>query len=480
MDTLGYPFFMFPIKPMLYLQPKRWASLLLICLVTGCASTVPTRPSPLADAVPTNFKAQSLPSTVVPTTVAPASWWTIYADPVLNALVERANQGNTDIQIAASRLAHAKALSAQAGAARQPQVGLGAGATRLEGPVLNAAGQEGTLLTAGVNLSYEVDVLGRLAHTRDAAALDQLSRAALLDSARLLTQAQVVQTYLALRSLDEEADVLSQNLAADHQGLQIQAYRLQSGSISEIEFERLRGDSAASGVEVQVLEQRRVELENALAVLVGETPSVFRLARADWTGTLPGLPPSLPAQMLVHRPDITAARKSLLAAQERLGVAQSAWFPSLALTGSGGFASTDLSTLFSVSMQTWALGVLATVPLLDGGRREATVAMADADLMTAAATYRSQVLVALRDVEDQMSATRLLALQLDAMQRAWGASARASELSAARLRNGSISQLEQLDAERRELHTRRQLLQIRASQYQASVALVRAMGGGWN
>ncbi len=465
---------------MLRLQPKRWASLLLVCLVTGCASTLPTRPSPLADLAPPSFKAQSLSPTVVPSLVAPASWWTIYADPVLNALVERANQGNTDIQIAAGRLAHATALSAQAGATRQPQVGLGAGVTRLEGPVLNAAGQQGTLLTTGVNLSYEVDVLGRLAQTRDAAVLDQQSRAALLDSARLLTQTQVVQTYLALRSLDEEADVLRQNLAADHHGLQIQAYRLQAGSISEIEFERLRSESAASGAEARQLEQRRVELENALAVLLGETPSGFQLARADWAGTLPDLPPGLPAQVLVRRPDITAAQKSLLAAQQRLGVAQSAWFPSLALTGSGGFASTDVSTLFSVSMQTWALGVLANVPLLDGGRRKAAAALADADLMTAAATYRSHVLVALREVEDQLSSTRQLALQVDAMQRAWDGAARASELSAARLRNGSISQLEQLVAERRALHSRRQLVQVRASQYQASVALLRAMGGGWN
>ncbi len=397
-------------------RPKRWATLLLIGLVTGCASTSPTRPSLLIDATPTSFKAHTLPHAAASTPVAPARWWTVYSDPVLNALVERANQGNTDIQMAASRLAHAKALSAQAGAARQPQVALGAGATRLEGPLLNAAGQEGTLLTAGVTLSYEVDVLGRLTQTRDAAALDQQSRVALLESARLLTQAQVVQTYLALRTLDEESDVLRQNLAADQQRLQIQAYRLQSGSISEIEFERLRSDSTATGTETQVLEQRRVELENALAVLVGETPSEFKLVRTDWAGSLPVLPPGLPAQVLARRPDITAAKKDLLAAQQRLGIAESAWFPSLTLTGAGGFATTDLGTLFSVSMQTWALGAVAAMPLLDGGRREAALAMADADLVTAAARYRSSVLVALREVEDQLSATRLLALQRDAMQ----------------------------------------------------------------
>jgi multidrug efflux system outer membrane protein len=323
-------------------------------------------------------------------------------------------------------------------------------------------------------------MLGRLSKAGAAATLDQQARAALLDAARLLTQAQVVQTYLALRCLDAEADLLRQSLAAGHQSLLIQAWRLQAGSLSEIDYERLRSDRAAIGAEVPLLQQRRAELENTLAVLLGEAASEFALAPADWTGTLPVLPPGLPAQVLARRPDIAAAQKNLMAAQQRLGIAQTAWFPSLTLSGNSGFASADLSTLFSVSMQTWALGALATLPLLDGGRRDAAVALADADLMAAAATYRSQVLLALREVEDQLSATRLLAQQSDARQRAWGSATRATELSAMRLRNGSVSQLEWLEAQRLELHSRRQLWQAQAAQYQTSVALVRALGGGWD
>jgi multidrug efflux system outer membrane protein len=458
----------------------RCTAALLISLLAGCAGTPAARPGALVLAAPAGFKAHSPPLAAGSSPAALGSWWTVYADPVLNALVERANQGNTDIQIAANRLAQARALAAQAGAARQPQLALGAGGTRQEGPLLNAAGQEGTLFTAGASLSYEVDLLGRLSRAGEAAVLDQQSRAALLDSARLLAQAQVVQAYLALRMLDEEAGVLRQSLAADQQSLRIQAYRLQAGSLSEIAFERLRSDSAVAGAETQVLEQRRAGLENALAVLLGEAPSVFQLPRAAWSGSLPVVPPGLPAQVLARRPDIAAAQKNLLAAQQRLGIAQSAWFPSLALSGNSGFASSDLATLFSVSMQTWALGILATVPLLDGGRRDAAVALADAELMGAAASYRQQVLLALREVEDQLSATRQLALQGEALQRAWGSAQRSTELTATRLRNGSVSQLEWLAAQRQELHSRRQWLQLRAAQYQTSVALVRALGGGWN
>jgi multidrug efflux system outer membrane protein len=464
----------------LTLKLHHGAAVLLLGALCGCTSTAPTRPDPVADAPPVRFKAEAPSPQENPPAVARAQWWTVFDDPVLDGLVERANQGNTDIQIAASRLAYAKAIAAQAGSARQPQAGLSAGASRLEGPLLNAAGQEGTLLTAGATLSYEVDVLGRLSKAGEAAALDQQSRAALLNSARLITQTQVAQTYLALRFLDEETHVLRQSLAADHQALQIQAARLQSGSISEIDFEHQRSESTAAGAQPLVLQQRRTELENTLAVLLGEAPSEFQLEPAAWRATLPMLQPGVPAQVLARRPDISAAQSNVLAAQQRLGIARTAWFPGLTLTGGSGFASTDLSTLFSVSVQTWALGALATVPLLDGGRREASVAMADADLQAAAVSYRSQVLLALREVEDQISATRSLALQSDVMQRAWSSAARARDLSDTRLQSGSISRLDWLNARRSELHTRRQVVLARAAQYQASVALLRAMGGGWN
>jgi multidrug efflux system outer membrane protein len=289
-----------------------------------------------------------------------------------------------------------------------------------------------------------------------------------------------VQTYLALRFLDEEAVMLRQSQAADRQTLQIQAKRLHSGSISEIDFEHVRSKTSAAGAQALALQQRRTELENTLAVLLGEAPSEFQLAPADWRATLPVLQPGVPAEVLARRPDISAAQKNVLAAQQRLGIARTAWFPGLTLTGGSGFASTDLSTLFSVSMQTWALGAMATVPLLDGGRREASVAMANADLQAAADSYRSQVLLALREVEDQISATRSLALQSDVMQRAWSSALWAADLSGTRFQSGSISQLDWLNARRSELLSRRQVLLARAAQYQASVALLRAMGGGWN
>jgi multidrug efflux system outer membrane protein len=160
-------------------------------------------------------------------------------------------------------------------------------------------------------------------------------------------------------------------------------------------------------------------------------------------------------------------------------VARTAWFPDIALTGSGGFASTDLGDLFKWSARSWGIGALLSLPIFDGGRREANLQNAAAQLDVAAAGYRAQVLGAFRDVEDQLAALRLLDAQSQAQGRAVTAATRASALSETRYRNGLVSQIELLDARRSELRNRRQALQVRSAQYQATVGLVRALGGGW-
>jgi multidrug efflux system outer membrane protein len=160
-------------------------------------------------------------------------------------------------------------------------------------------------------------------------------------------------------------------------------------------------------------------------------------------------------------------------------VAKAAWFPDVSLTASGGYASPDLGDLFKWSARAWGIGALASLPILDGGRRSAGVQNASAQLDEAAANYREKVLAALRDVEDELSELRLLAAQTQASGRAVESAARATALSDSRYRNGLVSQLELLDARRSELSNRRQALQVKAAQYQATVGLVRALGGGW-
>ena len=174
-----------------------------------------------------------------------------------------------------------------------------------------------------------------------------------------------------------------------------------------------------------------------------------------------------------------AALALILAALARVGAARAAWFPNIALTAAGGYASPEIGDLFKWSARAWGVGALLSLPMFDGGRRDAGVQGAGARLDEAAAAYRGQVLVAFKEVEDQLSALRLLDEQAQVQARAVTFAARATQLSESRYRNGLDSQLELLDARRSELRNRRAALQVKASQYQATVSLIRALGGGW-
>ncbi|RYF40607.1 MAG: efflux transporter outer membrane subunit [Comamonadaceae bacterium] len=449
-------------------------------LLAGCA-TAPSAPAPSVE-TPASFKEAG----VQWTTAAPAeaqdrgSWWKAFGDPVLDRLVERAAVHNTDIHAAAARLAQARAQVRSAQADQRPQVGLGAGASRQAGANTATGAVPATLLDAGASFAYEIDLSGRLARSRDAAALDAQEREALLLSTRLLVQAEVAQTYLALRATDSELALVQETVAAYANTLRLTQRRHQAGDIAELDVVRVQTELAATEADVLALQRRRAQLEHALALLAGDAASSFTLAPAQWSTALPSIPPGIPGTVLARRPDVAAAQNALLAAQARLGVAQRAWFPSVALTASGGFASPELGDLFKWSARAWGVGALLSLPIFDGGKREAGVQNAQARLDEALAGYRSRVLGAFRDVEDQLSSLRLLHGQAQAQARAVESARRATTLSDTRYRNGLVSQLELLDARRSELLNRRQALQVRALQYQATVGLVRALGGGWD
>jgi multidrug efflux system outer membrane protein len=448
--------------------------------LAGCATAppdLPYQPEP-----PPQFK-QNIPSW---TLAAPAeaqergAWWKAFADPVLEDLVTRAGSGNTGIQEAAARLAQARALVRNAQADRMPQLGLSAGASRAAGATSTSGTVPATLSHIGANLAYEVDLFGRLARTQDAAALDAQAREALLQSTRLLAQAETAQTYLALRALDVERALVRETIAAHAGTLRLTERRFQAGDVAELDVVRVQAELAATEAELLALDRQRAQTEHALAVLVGEAASGFALAEApEWRTALPVIPAGVPATVLARRPDVAAAQAALLAAQQRVGVAQAAWFPAISLTANGGFASPELGDLFQWSLRAWGVGALLSLPVFDGGRRQAGVEGAQGRLDEALAAHRGQVLAAFRDVEDQLAALRLLHEQAGAQGRAVEAARRATTLSDTRYRSGLVSQLELLDARRSELRNRRQALQVRAGQYQATVGLIRALGGSW-
>lgn len=451
--------------------------LLAALVLAGCATSASVDPASIP-AAPAAYKENA--AAVATTATAPQSqgtWWKVFSDPVLDQLVEQAGNNNNSVKVAAGRLAQARAILRNTDADRLPQVGLSGGAVRQSNTTTNRVAQ--TTVTAAANFSYEVDLIGKLSLNSDAASLDAKSREALLRSTQLLVQADVAQTYLNLRSLDAERTLVRDTLQAYRNTLRLTEVRFKEGDVAELDVARVRTEVAATESEALALDRRRAELEHALAVLVGEVASSFAVAPTEWSTALPVIPAGVPSTVLERRPDVSAAQSSMQAAQARVGVAEAAWFPTFSLTANGGYAAPEIKDLFKVSSQAWGVGALLSLPIFDGGRRKAGVQNANAELDIALANYREQILVAFRDVEDQLSALRLLAEQSEAQSRSVASATRATVLSDSRYRNGFVSQLELLDAQRSELRNRRQALQVKTSQYLATVGLIRALGGGW-
>lgn len=416
----------------------------------------------------------------------PDDWWRLFGDTVLDGLVTRAERHNTDIARATARLAQARALQQAGQAAARPVMAAQAGWSRQGGPLVNAAGDSGTLATALLGLSAEIDLSGRSAAAAQAATLDADAQQALGHSVKLHVRASVADAVLSLRALDAEARLLDQELQLAAARLRTAETRQALGMLAERELLQERAEQAERAAAAPELARRRDHLLHALAVLVGEPASSFELLGGLPTDGTVGaglrqlhVPAGLPSQMLERRGDVQAAARSLAAAQARAGAAQAAWFPSLQLTASGGQASTDLRNLLQGAMGAWSLATLVALPLLDGGRRDAQIAQAQADVQGAEAAWREQVLRALREVEDQLSRRAALEARWALAQRAEASARRLADLAASRQRSGLGSALDAGRAQAEWLRSQQRGWQLQAERARATVALIEALGGGW-
>ena len=468
--------------PILARRPLALLTPLFAALVlAGCASALPAPPEHAGVALPASFSAA--PNADAAAHAAEAqprgAWWLAFADPQLSALVERAGAANTDIQAAAARLTEARALLRSADAQRLPQLGASAGVGRQAGAQFSGGATPATLGTAGLNLSYEVDLSGRLSQASAAALQDAQARAALLQSTQLMVQADVAQTYLQLRAAQTERALVAQSVEIYRDSLRLTTRRFQAGDAAELDVARMQTEVSATEAEVLALDRQQALLLHALALLTGDIAGQLTLAQAPAQARLPQIPAGVPATVLARRPDVAAAQATVQAALARVGVAQAAWFPQIALTAQGGYASPELGDLLRWSARSWGVNALLSLPIFDGGQRAAQEEGAKARLEAAVAAQRGQVLTALRDVEDQLSALRLLGEQSAVLEQAVQSAERASHLSDVRYRNGYVSQLELLDARRNALRQRRNALQVSTAQYTTTVMLIRALGGSW-
>jgi outer membrane protein, multidrug efflux system len=439
----------------------------------SCAADMPSPPSTL----PAFYEAGVITTPVTP--LITEKWWAIFADPALDELIGRAEQGNTDIQLAAARLSQARAQVRVAAAAQRPQLSIGGNASKQTGALINAAGGGGTLYSLGGDLSYELDILGRLSKGKKAARLDAAAAGELVRAARLLIQADTAQAYFEIRTLDEERTALTGAAANERAALGILEARARNGLVSELDVVQARGALATISADLLALDRRRAEVEHSLAFLMGETPSKLDIGGAV-IAPPPQIPADIPSAVLARRADIAAAERRLGAATLRVGIAKASWLPQLSLTGSRGYASPSLGTLLQSATQNFGIGFLLSLPFLDGGRRAAALKGAKADVEVAAVEYRAQILTAFRDVENQLSAVRLLGDQSAVIATASAANLRAKDITEARHRNGMISRLAVLEANRTQLQSVRDAVQNKFARYVATIGLVRALGGGWN
>lgn len=470
----------------------RTAALLASLLIVAGCSVAPRYERP-AVATPAAFK-ETAPAegwkTAQPAEAqARGEWWKAFGDATLDALETQAAAANQNLQAAAARLTQSRSLQRSAQADRAPQVGVGFGPTRQrpspasQGLPPDADTDYRTLWRAQAGISYEVDLFGRVASSVDAATASTQQNEALFHSLQLALQADVANAYFLLRELDAEQALLARTVTLREQTLSLVQKRFDAGDISELDLARVRTEYASARSQSEGVARRRANAEHALAVLLGKTPAEFSLVAQPLSRVALSVPAGLPSALLERRPDIAAAERAMAAANARIGAAKSAFFPSLVLTGSGGYESAQLGDLFQWSSRSFLLGPLAgtilNLPLFDGGRRQANLDRARAAYEEEVSNYRQSVLTAFREVEDNLAGMRILDTQMSAQDEAVKASSRASQLSQMQYREGLVSYLDVIDADRSVLDQQRVALQLDGERARTAVNLIRALGGGW-
>ena len=421
--------------------------------------------------------------------LARGQWWTIFQDATLNDLEQQALAANQSLKAASARLQQSRALRQDARADLFPQVSTGFGPTRervspaSQGLAADANTSPTTLWRAQANVSYEADLFGRVSSAVDAATADAQSSEALFQSVRLALQADVAQQYFLLRELDATQALYNRTVDLREESLKLVQHRFNAGDIDEVDLVRAKSELASAQADSYGVARQRANAEHALAILLGKTPAEFNFTPQPLSRITINIPAGLPSDLLERRPDIAAAERTMAAANARVGVAKAAYFPRLDLTGSLGYESAKLGDLFNWSSRTFLLGPLVgtalTLPLLDGGRRDAAVSRARAVYEEDVANYRQSVLTAFREVEDNLAGLRLLNGQTQAQDAAVAASTRAASLSHLQYREGAISYLNVIDADRTVLQQQRTSVQLDGERARTTVNLIRALGGGW-
>jgi outer membrane protein, multidrug efflux system len=453
----------------------------------------PAAPTPAPDAWKTAPPwQQAAPKDAIPK----GAWWQVYRDSELDAYEQQLLAANQSLDAARNRLNQARSLARVATANYFPQLTTDPSAVRERGSGNRPLNGEAPTVIDGVvqpvppytqsvytipfSLSYEADLFGRVRRSVEAANATLQSTAADLGNMQLVLTAELAADYFSLRELDAEYRVVEESVGYQQKGLDLLNDRHSGGIASGLEVAQQQAVLESTISQAALVEESRAQYEHAIAVLVGQPASSFTVPAVPLSATPPPVPLDVPSDVLERRPDIASYEREMAYENAQVGIARTAFYPHITLSGGGGWQSTELSNLLNAPSLFWSLGADALEPIFQGGRNRANLAAARAAYDQSVANYRQSVLTAFQEVEDGISNLSTLSKALSTQTSAVDAARRALNIANNRYLGGVTSYLDVITAQTTLLGSERLETQLLGQQMVSSVYLVKALGGGWD
>jgi NodT family efflux transporter outer membrane factor (OMF) lipoprotein len=465
----------------------------LVFQIAGCAvgpkyikPAVPMTPAYKEEA-PSSFKESDQWQPAHPGDQASrGSWWEIFGDPELNKMEEQIAGSNQSLKVAEARFREARAAIRFNRASQFPTISTAPSASYVKSsdfsPNFPSKIQEASKgdFVLPFDLSYELDLWGRVRRSVAAAREEAQATAADYETAKLSLEAELALDYFELRSADAQKQLLDDTVKAYTDNVQLTLNRFNRGVAPKADLAQAQTQLDTIRVQDTDVTVQRAQFEHAVAILIGRPPAEFSLPAAPLNNQPPGTPIGLPSELLQRRPDIAAAERRVAEANQQIGIARAAYFPTVNLDGTAGFAGSQGSNWFSWPSGFWAVGPVLAETLFDAGRRRATSESARANYDAAVATYRQTSLTAFQEVEDNVAALRILENEAQQQQQAVASSEESLQLFTNRYRGGVDTYLQVITAQTIDLANERNAIDILRRRLDASVLLVKALGGGWD
>jgi NodT family efflux transporter outer membrane factor (OMF) lipoprotein len=470
-------------------------ALLILMVITLVGCTVGPRYVKASTPTPTAYKEQPPASYEGADQWQPANpadqasrgnWWAIFGDEELNGLEEQIATSNQSLKVAEARFREARAAIRFNRASQFPTISTSPSAAYTKesdySPGFPSKVQQASTgdFVLPVDLSYELDLWGRVRRTVAAAREEAQASAADYETAKLCLEAELAMDYFELRSADAQKRLLDDTVKAYTDNVQLTTHRFKGGVAPRADVVQAQTQLDTTRVQDTDVTVQRAEFEHAIAVLIGKPPKEFSLAAAPLNAMPPSIPPGLPSELLQRRPDIAAAERRMAESNQQIGIARAAYFPTVTLDGTAGFEGTQGSNWFTWPAGFWALGPALAETLFDAGRRRATSESAHANYDATIATYRQTSLTAFQEVEDNLAALRILQNEAQQQDQAVASSRDSLHLFTNRYKGGVDTYLQVVTAETIELANERNAIDILRRRMDASVLLVKALGGGWD